>query len=29
MGVGVVTFIGVIFAYLTVMGVLDTWYLED
>jgi hypothetical protein len=29
MGAGVVTFIGVIFTYLAVMEILDTWYLED
>jgi hypothetical protein len=29
MGAGVVMFVGVIFTYLSVMEILDTWYLED
>lgn len=29
MGVGVVAFIGIAFAYLAVLEIFETWYLED
>lgn len=29
MGVGIITFLGVIAVYIAVMEVLETWYLED